>query len=129
MNVCCSDPLSKEAPQVPFCQAIQPGRLPLPSKVAWSPDLGIAPVDGQVVSICERAAVWFASMGAHLVHDCPNLHDAAHIFQVWLPAYLVFKCWAGQGFCVGWGATRSVRGQRGGGGAGSVNRQVFCVCV
>ena len=70
-----------------FCQAIQPGKLPLPSKVAWSPNLGIAPVDAEVVTICKQAAGWFASVGAQVVHDCPDLHDATHIFQV-----SVFAC-------------------------------------
>lgn len=84
--MCSSDPLSSTPPEMPFCQAIQPGSLPLPSKVAWSPDLGIAPVDAEVVSICEQAAGWFASLGADLVHNCPDLHDAVNIFQVWLPA-------------------------------------------
>ena len=97
-----SDPLSREPPELPFCQAIQPGRLPLPSKVAWSPDLGIAPVDPEVVSICELAAGWFGSVGADLVHDCPNLHDAADIFQVGLPACMQLS---------------GERGERGGGRA------------
>ena len=83
-----SDPLSRKPPELPFCQAIQPGRLPLPHKVAWSPDLGIAPVDAEVVSICKQAAGWFGSVGGELVHDCPDLHDAAPIFQVRLPACL-----------------------------------------
>ena len=79
---CCSDPLSRAPPEMPFCQAIQPGVLPLPAKVAWSPDLGIAPVDPEVVSICEKAAAWFASLGAEVINDCPDVHDAVHIFQV-----------------------------------------------
>ena len=108
-----SDPLSREPPELPFCQAIQPGRLPLPSKVAWSPDLGIAPVDAEVVSIGEQAAAWFASLGADLVYDCPDLHDAVYIFQVWLPA------------CMQCGAKAGCEGEGGGGGAGRVGR---CGC-
>ncbi|KAL3132404.1 hypothetical protein ABBQ32_008965 [Trebouxia sp. C0010 RCD-2024] len=77
-----SDPLSRQPPEVSFSEAIQPGKWPLPSRVAWSPNLGIAPVDPEVATICEQAAGWFASMGAELVHDCPELHDAVDIFQV-----------------------------------------------
>lgn len=36
----------------------------------------------EIASICEKAARWFASVGAEVVDSCPDMHDAQHIFQV-----------------------------------------------
>ena len=36
----------------------------------------------EVASICAKAARWFASLGAEVMDDSPDVHDAQHIFQV-----------------------------------------------
>ena len=56
------DPLSQPAPPEPFLAATD--RLPAPARVAWTPNLGIAPVDPEVAAIAGRAAAWFAETGA-----------------------------------------------------------------
>ena len=39
----------------------------VPAKVAWSPTLGYAPVDGEVLDVCERAVAVLESLGAEVV--------------------------------------------------------------
>jgi aspartyl-tRNA(Asn)/glutamyl-tRNA(Gln) amidotransferase subunit A len=39
----------------------------LPSRVAWSPNLGYGEVDAQVLAVCQRAVEKLASMGAEVV--------------------------------------------------------------
>lgn len=69
---------------MPFGEAIKPGLLPHPKRVAWTPDLGISPMQPEIGSICKKAAEWFATVGAEVVEDCPDVHDAQNIFQVQL---------------------------------------------
>jgi amidase len=74
-----SDPLSLPAPELPFTTAVD---SPTPPKrVAFSPDLGIAPVDPEVKEICAKAATLFEGMGAVVEEACIDLHDAEEIFQ------------------------------------------------
>ncbi|MGE0255954.1 MAG: amidase [Alphaproteobacteria bacterium] len=73
------DPLSFEAPATSFQFAVD---APLaPRRVAFSPDLGIGPVDPEVAAICEAAARRFALAGASVDAACPDLSDAGAIFQ------------------------------------------------
>jgi amidase len=74
------DPLSLAAPVEPFSSAIE--RLPAPRRIAWSPDLGIAPVEPEVAEIAGRAAAWFQQAGAAVEQAAPDLSDAPAIFQV-----------------------------------------------
>jgi amidase len=74
------DPLSQPAPAEPFLVAAD--RLPAPHRVAWTPNLGIAPVDPEVATIAGRAAAWFAEAGAVVEEAAPDLSDAPAIFQV-----------------------------------------------
>ena len=67
---------------MPYVEAIKPGVSPTPKRVAWTPNLGISPVQPEIADICERAARWFATLGAEVTDDCPDVHDAQHIFQV-----------------------------------------------
>lgn len=51
-------------------------------KVAWSPDLGFAPVDKVVVEICQQAAQVFSTeLGCEVEEASPDMHDAPYIFQ------------------------------------------------
>lgn len=73
------DPWSKPAPAVPFVDAVD--HPAPPKRVAWSPDLGIAPVDAGVAEICARAVRQFDACGATVEEDCFGLSDAEPIFQ------------------------------------------------
>ncbi|MDP6706641.1 MAG: amidase family protein [Alphaproteobacteria bacterium] len=74
------DPLSLPAPAVSFQEAVE--RLASPARIAWSPDLGIAPVEPEVRDICATAATWFENLGATLEPACPDLSEAREAFQV-----------------------------------------------
>ena len=74
------DPLVLPAPAEPFQQAVE--RLPAPARIAWSPDLGVAPVEPEVADIAGRAAAWFQETGAAVEAAAPDLSDAPAIFQV-----------------------------------------------
>lgn len=50
-------------------------------RIAWTPDLGHLPVDGQVRSVCESACSVFEDLGAHVDPAAPDLKDANEIFQ------------------------------------------------
>jgi len=80
--VCCRDPLSQPAPEMPYTKAVEQGTLPLPTAVAWTADIGICPVEPAVANLCEKAARWFSSVGASVVDACPDVHDAQELFQV-----------------------------------------------
>jgi len=73
------DPLSFAAPATPFQAAVDAPAVP--RRVAFSPDLGIGPVDPEVAAICEAGARRFASLGATVDAACPDLSDAVPIFQ------------------------------------------------
>ncbi len=49
------DPISLPAPARPFVEAVERPKAPL--RVAYSPDLGIAPVDAEVREVCAAAAL------------------------------------------------------------------------
>lgn len=77
-----NDPLSKPPPEMSYSKAIEPGSVARPATVAWTPDLGISPMDPEVASICEKAARWFSSLGAKVADASPDVHDAQQLFQV-----------------------------------------------
>ena len=79
----CRDPMSLPAPEIPFSEVIREGVLPLPTRAAYSKDLGgTCPVNPEVAAICEKGAQVFQALGASLANECPDLADAANIFQV-----------------------------------------------
>ena len=53
-----------------------------PARVAFSPDLGITPVDPEVASICRAAAERFTEIGAIVEEAHPDLSEAHDAFQV-----------------------------------------------
>lgn len=73
------DPLSLPAPARPFLDVVR--RPTAPRRVAYSPNLGIAPVDREVASICQKAAASFADLGAEVELAAPDLSDAVETFQ------------------------------------------------
>jgi amidase len=74
------DPLSLDLPQQPFQIAAAERRRPL--RVAFSPDLGIAPVDAEVRALCATAARRFGEVGVVVEEACPDFSGAVETFGV-----------------------------------------------
>jgi amidase len=75
-----ADPLSLPSPMVSFLSAARSGRGP--KRVAYSPDLGITPVDPEVAAITRQAAARFAEAGAIVEEAHPDLREAHECFHV-----------------------------------------------
>lgn len=73
------DPRSLPRPDRPFTEAVDCPKAP--KKIAFSPDLGLAPVDHEVVELCRKAARSFEIFGSHVSEDCPDFEGAVDIFQ------------------------------------------------
>jgi amidase len=73
------DPLSIPAPLRAFVDAVDSPVAP--KRVAYTSDLGIAPVDPEVRAICEAAVKKFTDFGAKIEGATIDLHDAEEIFQ------------------------------------------------
>jgi amidase len=73
------DPLSLPAPAEPFADAARSPRAP--RRVAFSPDLGISPVEPEVRAVCASAVARFADLGAEVEEACPDLSEAPQTFQ------------------------------------------------
>lgn len=75
------DPVAMDRPAVSFMQAHDAPQLG--RRIAFSPDLGIAPVAPEVAEICRSAAKKLAMLTGSAVKDaCPDFSDAAEIFHV-----------------------------------------------
>ncbi len=74
-----ADPLSLLTPPTSFLAAARSGRKP--RKVAYSPNLGITPVDPEVAAITRKAAEAFASAGVIVEEAHPDLREAHDCFQ------------------------------------------------
>ena len=79
-----ADPLSLPRPAVSFLSAARSGGRP--KRIAYSPDLGITPVDPEVAAITRKAALRFAEAGAIVEEAHPDLREAHECFHV-LRAY------------------------------------------
>jgi len=79
-----ADPLSLPALPVSFLSAARSGKGP--KRVAYSPDLGITPVDPEVAAITRKAAARFSEAGAIVEEAHPDLSEAHECFHV-LRAY------------------------------------------
>ena len=73
------DPRSLPATGEDFARAVDGGVRGL--RVAWSPDLGGAPVDREVRRITEAAAKAFADLGCRVEEEHPPLGDAMTLFM------------------------------------------------
>ena len=74
------DPLSIEAPAQSFADALE--SLPPPGRIAYSPDLGLLPVDREVAAVCKGAVETLAGAGMEVADACPDLSGALDVFQV-----------------------------------------------
>jgi amidase len=74
------DPLTQPCDGEPYSASV---RAPaLPRRVAYSADLGIAPVHPEVRRVCDAAAERIAAMGAQLTRAHPDLADAEKNFEI-----------------------------------------------
>ena len=84
------DPLSYALPTESFAAAARAPRAP--KRVAYSPDLGVAPVvDREVAAICKRAMDALAQAGVKVEAAHPRLDDAARAFPVLRGAVFVAR--------------------------------------
>ena len=74
-----ADPLSIPSPATSFLSASRARTKPL--RVAYSPDLGITPVDPEVAAITRKAAERFAEAGVIVEEAHPDLSEAHECFQ------------------------------------------------
>jgi amidase len=75
-----ADPLSLPLLPVSFRSAARSGKGP--RRVAYSPDLGITPVDPEVAAITRKAAARFTEAGAIVEEAHPDLSEAHECFHV-----------------------------------------------
>jgi amidase len=75
-----ADPLSLPALSISFLAAARSGKGP--KRVAYSPDLGITPVDSEIAAITRKAAARFAEAGAIVEEAHPDLREAHECFHV-----------------------------------------------
>jgi amidase len=73
------DPRSMERPAASFLSCVD--NPVKPARIAYSPNLGIAPVDAEVEAVCAKAAARFQELGCEVEEACPDLSDALDIFQ------------------------------------------------
>ena len=73
------DPLSLAAPEQSFADAVREAQPP--KRVAYSPDLGVTPVDPEVAALCRAAAARFEAFGCVVEEASPDLSGAHEIFQ------------------------------------------------
>jgi amidase len=74
------DPLSLPSPAVSFLTATRSGGKP--KRIAYSPDLGITPVDPEVKAVTRKAAERFAEAGAIVEEAHPDFREAHECFHV-----------------------------------------------
>jgi amidase len=75
-----ADPLSLPLLPLSFRSAARSGKGP--RRIAYSPDLGITPVDPEVAAITRKAASRFAEAGAIVEEAHPDLREAHECFHV-----------------------------------------------
>jgi len=74
------DPLSLPRLPTSFLAAVQDGKKP--RRIAYSPNLGITPVDPEVVDVTRKAAQRFSDAGAIVEEAHPDLSEAHECFHV-----------------------------------------------
>jgi amidase len=75
-----ADPLSLPVLPASFLSAARSGKKP--KRVAYSPDLGITPVDPEVKAVTRRAAERFAEAGVAVEEAHPDLRESHECFHV-----------------------------------------------
>jgi amidase len=83
------DPVSLPKPATPFLAAARSGWKP--RRVAFSPDLGITPVDKEVADICRRAAHRLGEAGIVVEEAHPDFSEVHDTFEVLRARLFVLK--------------------------------------
>ena len=73
------DPLSIPGPRRSFVDCVDSPVAP--SRIAYSPDLGLTKVDSEVAAVCRGAVERFRDIGAAVDEACVDLGDAEWVFQ------------------------------------------------
>ncbi len=81
------DPISLPRPDRSFQSAVDEPRPP--KRVAFSPDLGLGPVEPEIAEICATAAARFEELGAVVEEATPDFGDAIECFHVLRAAQMV----------------------------------------
>jgi amidase len=76
------DPLSLPTPAKSYVEVVSEAELGTPLRIAWSPDLGVAPLDTEVKEICTKAVRAFERAGAVVSEACPDIRDVNAAFYV-----------------------------------------------
>lgn len=74
-----ADPISLPREALSYVDAVAARRLP--KRVAFSPDLGVTPVDPRVAGICAKAAATFEALGCVVEEAHPDFSGVQDIFQ------------------------------------------------
>lgn len=74
------DPLTRPHRPDSFLGALDSDDVP--ARVAYTPDLGVLPVDRTVREVTKASMRHFAAMGAEVVETCPDFSDAYEAFQI-----------------------------------------------
>ena len=73
------DPLSFEDPSTHFVRALED--TDLPTRIAFSPDLGIVPVAREIADLCAAASNELSATGAEITNDVPDFTGVLDAFQ------------------------------------------------
>jgi amidase len=73
-------PISIQEPGSKFLQPLE--RKFKGTRIAWSRDLGMLPVEPQITTVCDSVRGTFEALGCVVEDGEPDLHDANEIFQV-----------------------------------------------
>ena len=73
------DPLTMPPPTTPWVEAVR--RPARPKRVAFTPNLGVLPVEREVRDLCRAGMKHFESMGATVEEACPDFGGAVESFQ------------------------------------------------
>lgn len=75
-----ADPISLPSPATSFLAVARSGKKPV--RIAYSPDLGITPVDPEVAAVTRKAAQRFAELGVIVEEAHPDFSEAHECFHV-----------------------------------------------
>ena len=75
------DPISLATPVEPFAEAVRHKEAYAPTRVAYSPNLGLFPIDSEVAEICAAAAQRFKGFGVQVEDGGPSFKGSVDIFQ------------------------------------------------
>ena len=73
------DPLTSAKPNTSYLEAAQKRKKPL--KIAFSPDLGLTPVDPEIAEICKNAALRWEELGVSITQDTPDFSGTKESYQ------------------------------------------------